>query len=353
MVAKPSMNRFTGRMCLVLLLASALCQPTAAGGHALEEAVNVVEIGGVEAVFVNSSLYSPDAADEIRAWVDGGAPVVFYGKQPELLLDVYRPRMHVDGSSGGGSRLVVLGIIAAQGNVSKELVLRVLDRSFTEDALEYAYGWVEDSRGETLDGGLSDRYESLGTLRETERHEPYGVVESTLELVRVLGDGSETYDWYDATVTQTVSPGSHLGDSGWGWRWLEYRMNGSASGSNVYLSDYDAPPRGEPPVGLFSFLWRIMTFRWDEAFPWLRDEPVVQGLDMSDFSRELFMARYENRGDVGVPFTVRHRYILRVGEGQAPTFRHHAQVKYVKGAAFNVERHITPPILDGLVMVNP
>jgi len=148
-VAEPSMNRFTGRMYLVLLLVSVLCQPTAAGGQAHEDEVNVVEIGGVEAVFVNSSLYSPDAAEEIGEWVDRGAPVVFYGEQPELLLDVYRPRIHVEGSSSGDSRLVVLGIIAAEGNRSNEFVLRVLDRSFTMDALEYAYGWVEDSRGET------------------------------------------------------------------------------------------------------------------------------------------------------------------------------------------------------------
>ena len=319
----------------------------------MEDAVNVVEIGGIEAVFVNSSLYSPEAADGVKEWVDGGAPVVFYGNQPELLFEVYRPRIYVESSSMVGSRLVVLGVIAAGGNVSHERVLRVLDRSFTEDALGLAYGWVEDSRGEPVDGGLSDRYASVGTLREVDRHEPYGVLESTVELVRVLGDDSETYDWYDVTVTQTVSPGRHLGDSGWGWSWLEYRMNGTAPGANVYLTDYDQPPAGEPPVGLFSFLWRIMTFRWDEAFPWLREDPVVQGLDMSDFSVELFMARYENMGDAGVPFTVRHHYVLRLGEGQAPVFWHQTQIKYVKGMAFNVERHITPPILDGLVIVNP
>lgn len=347
------MNRFTGRIYLVLLLAPALCQPTAAGGHALEDAVNVVEIGGVEAVFVNSSLCSPEAAEEIREWVDGGAPVVFYGDQPERLLDVYRPRIYVEGSSKGDSRLVVLGVIAAKGNISNECVLRVLGRSFTEDALEYAYGWVEDSRGEPVDGSLSEKYESVGTLREVERHEPYGVLESTVELVRVLGDGSTVHDWYDAIVTQTVSPGRRLGDSGWGWSWLEYRMNGTAPGANVYLTDYDQPPAGETPLGLFSFLWRIMTFRWDEAFPWLREDPVVQGLDMSDFSGELFMARYENVGDAGTPFTVRHHYVLRVGAGQAPMFWHQTQIKYVKGMAFNVERHITPPILDGLVIVNP
>ena len=353
MVAKPSMIRFTERVYLVLFLASALCPPVVAGNPALEDAVNVVEIGGVEAVFVNSSFYSPDAAGEVTEWVDKGAPVVFYGDQPELLLDVYRPRIHVEDSPRDGSRLIVLGVIAAEGNRSNDFVLRVLGRSFTEDALEHAYGWVEDCRGETVGGSLSERYESVGTLREVERHEPYGVLESTVELVRVLGDGSTVHDWYDAIVTQTVSPGRRLGDSGWGWSWLEYRMNGTAPGANVYLTDYDQPPAGETPLGLFSFLWRIMTFRWDEAFPWLREDPVVQGLDMSDFSGELFMARYENVGDVGTPFTVRHHYVLRVGEGQAPMFWHQTQIKYVKGMAFNVERYITPPILDGLVIVNP
>jgi hypothetical protein len=347
------MNRFTGRIYVVLLLASTLSIPTAATGQPQDNAVKVVEIGGVETVFVNSSLYGPDAAEEIRRWVNGGTPVVFYGDQPERLLDVYVPQVYVEDSSSGASRLVALGIIAATGNRSSDFVLRMLGRSFTEDVLEYAYGWVEDSRGGPLEGGLSDRYESVGMLREVERHEPYGVVESALELVRVLGDDSETYDWYDATVTQTVSPGRHLGDSDWGWSWLEYRMNGTAPGANVYLTDYDQPPAGEPPVGLFSFLWRIMTFRWDEAFPWLREDPVVQGLDMSDFSVELFMARYENRGDAGVAFTVRHHYVLRVAEGQSPMFWQQTQIKYVKGMAFNVERHITPPILDGLVAVNP
>lgn len=317
----------------------------------MEDIVNVVEIAGVEAVFINSSLVSPDTAEDIGTWVYSGAPVVFYGDQPELLLDFYTPRVYVEGMTSAGSRLVALGVIAATGNSSGDSVLRVMGGAFTEDLLGHAIDWVEDSG--VSSGSPSIGYERVGLLRDVERREPYGVVESTVELVRLLGDGSETYDWYDATVTQTVSPGKHRGVSGWGWSWLEYRMNGSAAGANVYLSDYDAPPRGEPPAGLFSFLWRIMTFRWDEAFPWLRDEPVVQGLDMSDFSRELFMARYENMGDAGAPFTVRHRYVLRVAEGQAPTFWHHAQVKYVKGAAFNVERHITPPILGGLVMVNP
>lgn len=332
---------------------STLCPPMAAGSQAMEAAVNVVEIGGVEAVFVNSSLYSPEAAEETSMWVRRGTPVVFYGDQPELLLDVYTPRVYVEDSSSGGSRLVVLGVVAAAGNRTNEFVLRVLGRSFTEDALEHAYRWVEDCLREAVDGSLSDGYEPVGALREVEMHEPYGVLESTVELVRVLGDGSETYDWYDATVTQTVYPGRHLGGSSWGWSWLEYRMNGTAPGANVYLSDYDQPPAGEAPVGLFSFLWRILTFRWSEAFPWLREGPVVQGLDLSDFSGELFMVRYENRGDAGAPFTVRHHFVVRVGEGQAPTFWHQTQIKYVKDVAFNVESHITPPILDGLVTVYP
>ena len=346
------MNKLSRLIYIALLLASTLYPPAAARGQPPEAAVNFVEIGGVEAAFVNSSLYSPEAAEEIRTFVDTGAPVVFYGDQPEQLLDVYMPRIYVEGASTEGSRLFALGVIAASGNRSGDSVLRVRGRMFTEDMLEHAVSWVEDCRRET-EGSPSDGYERVGLLREVERHEPYGVVESTVELVRVLGDDSETYDWYDVTVTQTVSPGRHTGDSGWGWSWLEYTMNGSAGGANVYLSDYDAPPSGEPPVGLFSFLWRIMTFRWEEAFPWLREEPVVQGLDMSDFSRELFMARYENSGDAGAQFTVRHRYVLRVLEGRSPTFWHQTQVKYVKGAAFNVERHITPPILEGLVTVNP
>ncbi len=347
------MNRFAGQIHVVLLLASTLCPITAAWGQAPEAAVKVVEIGGVEAAFVNSSLYGNDDADWIRMLLDGGAPVVFYGDQPELLLDIYRPRIYVEASSSGGSRLVVLGVVTAAGNRSNEFVLRVRGRSFTLDALEYAHSWAEDCIKEIVDGASPDEYEPVGTLREVDMHEPYGVLESTVELVRVLGDGSETYDWYDATVTQTVTPGRHLGESGWGWGWLEYEMNGSAPGADVYLTDYDQPPAGEKPVGMFSFLWRILTFRWDEAFPWLREEPVVQGFDMSDFSRELFMARYENSGDAGAPFTVRHHYVLRVGEGQAPTFWQQTQIKYVKGVAFNVERHITPPILDGLVTVNP
>ena len=344
------MKRLSVRICVVLLLAATLNTPTATGGLPPESVVNVVEIGGVETLFVNSSLVGPDAAEDIRTWIDAGSPVVFYGDQPEMLLDVYIPRVYVEGVTSGGSRLVALCIVAATGNISGDSVLRVKGRSFTEDALNHVLDWVEES---VSSGSPSNGYERVGLLRDVERHEPYGVVESTVDLVRLLDDGSETNDWYDATVTQTVSPGKHIGDSGWGWSWLEYRMNGSAAGANVYLSEYDPPPSGEPPAGLFSFLWRIMTFRWEEAFPWLRDEPVVQGLDMSDFNRELFMVRYENRGDTGAQFTVRHRYVLCVGEGQSPMLWHQTQIRYAKGAAFNVERHITPPMLDGLVTVNP
>ena len=283
--------------------------------------------------------------------------MLFHGDNPELFLEVYEPRIHLESGEQGGSRLLVLGArLRVNGNHTHESVLRVWGSSLSEGSLESVYRWLDEME-EVSEGSLAEVYGYVGASTDVHRHEPFGVLESRLEALRMPDDGSGQYDWYDLTVTQSVTPGAWGGSSMWRWSWVEYTMNGSAAGSNVYLSDYDQPAASRAPIGLFTLLWRIVTFQWRDLLPQiLSREQGVEGLNMSDFSRELFMVRYEAYGgfdETDRPFKARHRYILRVDEGAAPRFWHQTQVKYVKGGALSVERHITPPIAGGYISIQP
>lgn len=175
----------------------------------------------------------------------------------------------------------------------------------------------------------------LFSSTEVEFHEPYGVLKTKTELLKV-DDSSSSYDWYDVTVTQTLTPGVNFTDSDWEWEWITYTMNGSRGDSTVFLSDYDSPPTNELPTGLFSFLWRILNFHPRDFFPWFYpSEPEVEGMDMSDFSQEKYTVRYQApAGYKGAsePVEVRHHYVLRVNDGVKPRFWQQSQVKYVRGS---------------------
>jgi hypothetical protein len=133
-------------------------------------------------------------------------------------------------------------------------------------------------------------------------------------------------------------------------------MNGTMGSSNIYLSDYDSAYSEELPQGPFSFLWRLIGFDLREYIPWLfPPEPMVTGADMSDFSIELFRARYEaprNYRYRNEPLEERHHYVIRIEDGESPVFWHQTQAQYTQTDDFAQVPYITPPLASGYLVVN-
>jgi len=229
------------------------------------------------------------------------------------------------------------------GSTEHSLVIK--DYSFHPDHEETAIQWLNEARDFS-----ENSFKVLAIRTEIEYHEPYGLLESKTELVKV-NDTSSEFDWYDVTVTQTLTPGANTSGSDWEWGWLTYTMNGSKGDSNVFLSDYDAPPSNELPTGLFSFLWRILNFHPRDFFPWFyQSELDVEGVDMSDFSLETFTVRYQaplGYQKADEPLEMRHHYVLRVGDGEKPKFWQQTQVKYVRVGTIAAPPYFTPLMHEG------
>jgi hypothetical protein len=274
-------------------------------------------------------------------WLDlmDGSPVVYYG---DVFNDLIFLRFSLMGETDNSTKVVVNGVILQE---SQEYSLVIKDYSPQPNHNATIDRWIEDVRSQELTS-----YDVMAIRTEIEYHEPYGTLDTTTELVKV-NDTSSEFDWYDVTVSQTLTPGANTSGSDWEWGWLTYTMNGSKGDSNVFLSDYDAPPSNELPTGLFSFLWRILNFHPRDFFPWFyQNELDVEGIDMSDFSLEKFSVRYQaplGYQKADAPLEMRHHYVLRVGEGVKPRFWQETQVKYVRAGTLAAPPYYSPLLHEG------
>jgi hypothetical protein len=195
-------------------------------------------------------------------------------------------------------------------------------------------------------------YQVLGIITQIDHHEPYGMLETRIEVLKLVEDNSE-YDWYDITVTQSLTPGANYTSSSWEWNWFQYTMNGSLGNSNIFLSDYDAPSTEELPEGPFGFLWRLLGFDLRKYIPWLFPPmPRVEGIDKSDFSLELFSIRYEaprKYKDRNKLLKKRHHYIIRFDEGKSPIFWQQTQAQYTQSHDLAQIPYITRPLASGYI----
>lgn len=228
---------------------------------------------------------------------------------------------------------------------STEHSLFIKDYELIPEHEEAANTWLVEAQGFS-----EDYYQVLAIRTEIEYHEPYGVLKTQTEFVKV-NDTSFEFDWYDVTVTQTLTPGANRSGGDWEWGWLTYTMNGSKGDSNVFLSNYDAPPSSEHPKGLFSFLWRILNFHPRDFFPWLyATELDVEGIDMSDFSLEMFSVRFQapmGYKKADEPHEMRHHYVIRVGDGEKPKFWQQTQIKFVRTGTIAAPPYFSPLIHEG------
>lgn len=279
----------------------------------------------------------------------GGGPVVFYGNTSLPISGLYSPRLAIGNGSVTDSRLVASGLwLQPDGTETIEHQLQVYDSSFTKADMDSIYSWLNELMVITT----PTDYVFEGVITEIDHHEPYGVLETRTEVLKVA-ESNDEYDWYDVSVTQRLTPGINYTTSSWEWNWLTYTMNGSLGTSNVYLSDYSPPPRNELPNGPFTFLWRILGFDLRSLIPWLMPpEPKVEGMDMSDYSLEVFRAKYQAPKAYrykNEPMEIRHHYVLRIDEDSLPRFWQQTQVQYTQAEDFAQIPYITPPLASGYV----
>ncbi|MCK5670326.1 hypothetical protein KAI10_03005, partial [Candidatus Bathyarchaeota archaeon] len=195
--------------------------------------------------------------------LNDGIPVIFYGNNTDQFKGVYNSSLTLSGDTDNTTNIVAVGVwLQMSGEMIVEHSITVKDYEFTATNLQAVYRWLDEMQAY---GDFS--LVLAGTRTEVEYQEPYGVLESRIELLKV-DDTSTDFDWYDVTVSQELTPGANSSGSDWEWGRLTYTMNGSMTESNVFLSDYDQPPTGELPKGLFSFLWRLLNFDVRRIFPW-------------------------------------------------------------------------------------
>lgn len=242
---------------------------------------------------------------------------------------------------------LVGNLTSIQGDETIFHELRVYDYSLTERANVSVQRWIDDFTPVINPDG----YKIMGIITEVDHHNPYGVLETKVEVLRVEEDNTE-FDWYDVTVSQTLTPGANY-TSDWEWNWLTYTMNGTYGKGNIMLSDYDPPPSHEAPTGIFTFLWRLLGFDLRQYIPWLRvSEPVLEGADMSDFSLEVYRVKYSATREYthrDEPLVIRHHYVVRVPDGESPIFWHQTQVQYTQAEDYAQIPYITQPLSKGYI----
>ncbi len=308
--------------------------------------MGIIEDGGEAAFLVNSKFDI-----NVTRWmgvIDKGIPVIYYGNDTDQFNRVYNGTLTLSSDTDNTTRVVAVGVwLQGSGERIVEHSITVKDYEFTATNLQAVYRWLDEMQG------YGDSSLVLAATRtEVEYQEPYGVLESRIELLKV-DDTSSEFDWYDVTVSQGLTPGANSSGSDWEWGRLTYTMNGSMTESNVFLSDYDQPPTGELPKGLFSFLWRLLNFDVRRLFPWFYvPEVEVQGVDLSDYGRDLFMVQYLApdgflRSDE--PLSVRHHFVLRVRDGEPPHFWQGTSIKYVRGDIIAGVPYYSPLLGEGYV----
>ncbi len=227
--------------------------------------------------------------------------------------------------------------------------LRVYDYSQTERSNTSVQKWLD----ELTPVSSPDGFKILGSITEVDHHEPYGVLETRIEVLS-MEENNTVYDWYDVTVYQSLTPGANI-SSEWEWNWIRYTMNGSIGAGNIELTEYDQPPSHEPPRGIFSFLWQILGFDLRNYLPWLRvSEAVLEGTDQSDSSIEVYRVQYAAPREYShrdEPLEIRHHYVVKVTEGVFPVFWHQTQVQYTQAEDFAQIPYITPQMASGYIKI--
>lgn len=265
-----------------------------------------------------------------------------------VVADTVQHMIEIENSTGSGLELVAQEVWLQENELIQHQLL-VYDYSLTEEANVSVQKWRDELESLTS----PDDYMIMGIVTEVDHHDPYGVLETRIEVLRMTENNTE-YDWYDVTVSQTLTPGANY-TSDWEWNWLTYTMNGTFGKGNIILSDYDPPPSHDAPTGIFTFLWRLLGFDLRNYLPWIGgSEPVLESVDMSDFSLEVYRVKYSASREYDhrdEPLKIRHHYVTRVPDGDTPVFWHQTQVQYTQAEDYAQVPVISPPLATGYIKV--
>ena len=336
-----------GSVVLAALALAALAQapPCASRSPSQGDFTLMGPSGVVTARFYAAENYSDLKEPELLGALAGGIPVIFHGSGAERLLDIAEPAIAPLNMEGA----TAVGVWRhGAGHVS---VLVVRDANPAQADLDAAIRWTEEPP-EAPSGAHAQTVTLIGVLTELDLHMPAGTLASRTEVLRVEED-SPDHDLYELTVTQTLTPGAHTGESQWRWTRLDYSAGGGP-GSNVELASYSPLPEDARPRGLFTLLWRIVTFRWADLFTWLTAGGGVTWTDLSDEAVGLYAVAAEapqGSDEAAGPLEARHQYVVRVQEGAASVVNRWTMAMYRKGAA-GVEAYATPR-LGGPLAVRP
>lgn len=301
--------------------------------------------GLVTARFYAAENYTELKETEVLSALAGCIPVVFHGSTAARLLGIAEPAIAPLNMEGA----TAVGVWRhGAGHVS---VLVVRDANPAGADLEAAIRWTGEPP-EAPSGAQAQVVTLVGVLTELDLHLPAGTLASRTEVLRVAEDSPDS-DLYEFTAAQTLTPGAHTGESQWRWTRMEYSAGGGP-GSSVELASYAPLPEDTQPRGLFTLLWRILTFRWGELFAWLTSGGGVTWTDASDQAAGLYTVAAEapqGSDEAARPLEARHQFVVRVPEGAAPVVNRWTTATYRKGAA-GVEAHTTPP-MGGPMAVRP
>lgn len=265
-----------------------------------------------------------------------------------VVADTVHHMIEIENSTGSGLELVAQEVWLQENELIQHQLL-VYDYSLTEQANVSVQKWRDELESLTS----PDDYTIMGIVTEVDHHDPYGVLETRIEVLRMTENNIE-YDWYDVTVSQTLTPGANY-TSDWEWNWLTYTMNGTYGKGNIMLSDYDPPPSHEAPTGIFTFLWKFLGFDLRNYLPWIGgSEPVLESVDMSDFSLEVYRVKYSASREYDhrdESLEIRHHYVTRVPDGDTPVFWHQTQVQYTQAEDYAQVPVISPPLATGYIKV--
>jgi len=277
--------------------------------------ISIYTLGALYGTIVFAGNMPPSLAVENLL---NGTPVILHGETG--LNEIYQPRLLVEKNIEEFT-LVSSGLwLQKDGETLIEHQLRVYDLSLNQRSLESEKKWLKELTPITTPEG----YTVMGSYTEVYHHEPYGVLETRIEVLKII-EVDPLYDWYDISVYQVLTPGANY-TSRWEWSWLSYTMNGTRGQPNIALIEYDPPPQNEAPSGIFSFLWKILRIDIHNILPWLkRAEPRIKAVDLSDYDEEVFKVKYSAPREYSKrnePLRVRHHYVVRVTDGDAPMFWH-------------------------------
>lgn len=237
-------------------------------------------------------------------------------------------------------------------------ILRIKESSLSEMSLEVAKNWSTETEFSDPGSELFDNMRVVAFLTEFDLHEPFGYLKVVTEISTQIHDGSILYDWYDVDVTQTVYPGVDAFQiSDWRWNWVLYTLNGTGTTQMTGPVDHSPTEKQEPRVIKFNFLWKVITFQWIDVFPWIRflPTPTINTFDHSNPETNSVSIqkeaepRYKGRTE---EFSTDIHVLYKVLDGEPLSFITQSQVKYSKGVSL-AERHITPPIAQGIIVIQP